>query len=871
MRAICFKTIVFVFCFIGLSMNAKSQTEKINVDVKKETVANALKVVQKQTSKDILFNNEEVNKCQRITVKLVNESLERSIKVILESTHLDYKIVNNSVLITPKEVSTSTQEMKPNKELLQTVRGRVIDKDSRSPIPGANIILEGSNPIIGASSGADGRFKLEKIPLGRRTFRITSVGYEDYIASEVLIGSSKEVILNVEITEALYKLNAVEISSGSNEAKNQMAIVSAKSFSVEETQRYAASVSDPARMALVFAGVTTGDDSSNEIIIRGNSPNWMLWRLEGIEIPSPNHFAEEGFTSGAVSILSSNMVGVSDFYTGAFSAEYGNALSGVFDISLRAGNNEKREYSIQAGVLGVEVSAEGPFSKKHNASYLINYRYSTFSLLNAAGIKIAGAALPEYQDLSFKFKIPTQKFGDFSIWGIGGLSGAVEVYEPDTSLGEIFDYGSSDITKTGMYATGISHVIFPDKKSYIKTVIAATSSFSSNDVMDMDSLGVFKDSYQDDLQNKALRFNSFYNRKFSSKLTCRVGVSHSNTRYRFDSKTMDNSIWNVDLDQEGSTSMTEVYAQSKIKFNKKLTMTAGVHYARLALNKDQSIEPRLGLLYKLKNNQRLSFGYGIHSKPENLPVYFVNYTRNDGAVYQANRALDMTKSTHYIVAYEKGFSKMNVKLEAYYQHSNNLATPVNPTNKWATIMAFPDGTDTLDNIGKARSYGIELTIQRYFADDYYFLISSSLYQSEYMPASKEWLNTKFNSNYVSNFVGGKEFKWGDNKLIGLNAKIVWAGGKRMIPLDLEESIKQGSAVYEMDDMYSIKGKDYFRLDLGVKIHFFKEKTEHVISLDIQNATNRINEWAQIYDSQREKLVVYPMAGLIPILNYKVKF
>lgn len=213
---------------------------------------------------------------------------------------------------------------------------------------------------------------------------VQMVGYEEVILSQIELKSAKELVLEIEMQEAVARFDEVVISGRKNKEKpvNEMASVSARSFTVEETSRYAAAAFDPAGMAQNFAGVTSGgDDLYNEIVVRGNSPKGVLWRLEGVEIANPNHFAAGGGQGGAISMLSSTTLGNSDFYTGAFPAEYGNALSGVFDLKLRKGNTQKRESSFMIGALGLEVGTEGPLSKKYGGSYLVNYRYSTLGFM----------------------------------------------------------------------------------------------------------------------------------------------------------------------------------------------------------------------------------------------------------------------------------------------------------------------------------------------------------------------------------------------------------------------------------------------------------------------------------------------------------
>jgi len=718
----------------------------------------------------------------------------------------------------------------------------------------------------------DGKFEIRNVPVGRITIKVSFVGYADAIVPEILLGSAKEAVVIVELSEQVQALGGITIVGANGEPVNEMAIVNAKPFNAEETKRYAATIGDPARMAQVFAGVSGTDDASNEIVIRGNSPNWLLWRLEGVEIPSPNHFAEEGYSSGAISILSANMLGSSDFYTGAFPAEFGNALSGVFDINLRNGNNQENEFTFQAGVLGIDLSAEGPLKKEYGGSYLFNYRYSTLSLLNDFGIQVTENTVSDYQDLSFKINLPTKKAGTFSLWGIGGLSSSDEKYAPDSA--KYYDDGYIDYTKTGMYAAGISHTIFTGSKSYIQTVVSSSTSYSSQNFEDMDTEGQYYGSFFDDLQNNAIRFSSYFNRKVSSKLSFRTGVKLNRLNYKYYSRDLVDStqIWDTFLNSAGQTNLYQAYGQGKYKFSDNVIITAGLNYVHFALSNDNSIEPRFGLVVGLPNSQKLGFGYGKHSRHENLPVYLVQNELPDGSIYMPNKSLQLSRAHHFVASYEKLIGKdILFKTEAYYQYISNLPVPTNPDKYWSPIFGGVDPNDTLANIGKGRNFGLEFTLQKSFSNNYYFLVTSSLFDSKYKPADGKWYNTRYNVNYINNFVGGKEIKWGDNKMVGLNAKLIWSGGKRQTPIDLDASKEEGETVLENNEPFSLQNKDYLRLDLGFRLHFYKKKSEHVLSLDIQNVTNRLNTWTQTYDSENESIIDYPMAGLIPIVSYRIEF
>lgn len=865
-RTVILVLLLFPFAFL------EAQTPRITIQLTDTTVEAIIDQIRSQTEINFIYNHEELERCPLVTVSVTKGTVEEVLEQCLAGSGMTFTKVNEAIIITPLEEKDTSRsyESEGRKGVL---RGTVIDRDSRVPLPYATVVVLETEPVRGSTTDYQGHFRIANLAVGRHKILVSYVGYEEVVLSEIFVGSSRETDVTVAITEKSESIGEVSVSMIKGEPVNQMATVSARSFSVEETKRYAASISDPARMVLVFAGVSGTDDATNEIVIRGNSPNWLLWRLEGVEIPSPNHFSEEGYSSGSVSIMSSDMLATSDFYTGAFPAEFGNALSGVFDLRLRNGNSEKHQFSAQAGVLGLDFSAEGPFNNGYNGSYLVNYRYATLSLINKMNIRVSQNALPNYQDLAFKINLPTNKSGTFSLWGLGGLSDDEEKFVPDIALGDRPEEGYTDFTNTGMYATGITHTIFPDDKSYVRTVISHSFNYSAETYELMDSLGQLFPYLEDELQNRALRVSTMYNRKVSNHLTLRAGATINSLHYDYFSKIADSSkILQTVLNETGSTRLFQGYVQSKYRFNERFLATAGLHYAYFALSHDQSVEPRLGLQMQFSRSQKLSFGFGSHSKNESLPVYFVELEADDGTVSHPNSHLEMTRSLHFVAGYEKMMgTDIQLKTEVYYQYIPNLPVPGNPDKYWSPIFGGFYPNDTLMNIGKGRNYGIEFTIQKFYTKGYYGMITASLFDSKYKPADGRWHNTRYNSNYILNLVGGKEIKWGKNRMIGLNSKVIWTGGKRVIPLDLQASIAKGEAVYNTDELYTRKTPDYFRIDLGVHLHFFREKSEHILSLDIQNVTNRRNAYAEEYDRETESLVYYPLAGIIPLLNYRIEF
>ena len=306
------------------------------------------------------------------------KSIREHLDAMFKNDSLDYIERGRKILIVPATVQS--QKKVPS----QNLRGQILDLDSKTPLIGVNIILGSEGPPLGTITDTLGYFRFENVPVGRHELKCSYIGYESEIRTNLVVASGKEYVIHIEMEESITELDEVRIISLSNNSKpiNDLAVVSGRSFSAYEVENYPGSISDISRVAVSFPGVVSPNDGQNHIIIRGNSPKGLQWRLEGVEIPNLNHFSDIGASGGGVNVVSSHMLASSDFLTGAFPAEYGNALSGVFDLRLRTGNNEKHEQTFQIGLLGTELMVEGPINKATNTTYIAQYRYSTLKLIN---------------------------------------------------------------------------------------------------------------------------------------------------------------------------------------------------------------------------------------------------------------------------------------------------------------------------------------------------------------------------------------------------------------------------------------------------------------------------------------------------------
>lgn len=749
----------------------------------------------------------------------------------------------------------------------QTVKGRVVDTESQQPVIGANVIVTSVTPIIGGVTDTDGNFRIEKVPVGRHSFKITSIGYDDAFVQEINVGSGKEVELNIKLTESFRALNEVVVKAQKENGAplNDMVSVSGRSFTVDQTKRFAASVNDPARMAMSFAGVAATDDGSNQLIIRGNSPKGMLWRMEGVEIPNPNHFAQEGASGGGISALSANVLGNSDFLTGAFPAEYGNATSGVFDLKLRKGNNEKREYAMQAGILGLDFAAEGPIGSKGGASYLANYRYSTLSVLNKIGVNLNGDASIDFQDGAFKVYIPYDDKVVVSVWGLGGIS---------TSKVDDDDFKEKFKSNRGM--VGVNYLRYINSKSYMESIVSYSATSQTGDFYDKN----IDATYQQKFVNQALRLSSLYNYKLNARNTVRLGVIINHLDFNLYDKDNEDGPYEINVDRKGSTQLFQAYAQWKSRLTPTVTVNAGLHGMLLALNNRYSIEPRVGVRWAVAPRSTISFGAGLHSKTESISTYFAQVKVSDNKTDLLNKNLKLTKSAHFVAGYEfRPSASWRVLAETYYQHHYDI--PIGPANTTTPYLLHNSQlneisgfvSDSLTSDGKGRSYGLELTVEKSLTAGIYLMSTTSLYQSKYTGRDGIERDSRFNGKYVQNFLAGKEWRVGKSKtnIFAANIKLLAAGGNRTTPIDLEKSREKGRTERDWSRSYSEQLPSYFRSDLRVSYTKNKRRTTSTISLDIQNVTNRLNAFDRYYNKKEDRVKLITQTGMLPILNYRLEF
>lgn len=770
----------------------------------------------------------------------------------------------------------------------QTVKGQIIDKESKYPLIGVTVVVTDVNPNIGATTDENGEFKLLNVPVGRRTIKVIYLGYKEQTMPNVVVNAGKETILDFALIENVVTTDEIVVKADADKTatNNDMTVVSARSFNLEEAQRYAGSLNDPSRMAANFAGVSGANDARNDIVIRGNSPLGLLWRLEGIEIPNPNHFGSLGTTGGPVSILNTNQLGKSDFMTSAFPANYGNATSGVFDLALRRPNNEKREHMFQIGFNGLEAGTEGYFSKKSKASYMINYRYSTLGVFKAIGVEFGtGAAIPQYQDISFKIDLPTAKAGKFTLFGLGGLSN-IEFYDSkiDTTnkQNNFYNDGTQDILfRSNMGVVGLSHTYFINQNTSTKLVVAASGTEQPTTVDTIFRPEIkLQRNYEGNFSNNRLSVNFSVNRKINRKNTANVGINIDRIGFTLrDKAAFSDTTGRLTTirNAEGANLLYQAWAQWQHKFSDRFTMNLGLHSQLFSLNNSFALEPRAGLKYQLNEKMSVNAGAGVHNQTQPIFMYYNTTRLSDGTVSPvlSNKNLGFTNSNHVVVGYDYNFSKnWRMKTEVYYQQLRNI--PIESSSSaFSMVNVGSDfnipSNDSLVNKGTGRNLGYELTLERFFNNGFYLLGTASLFDSKYKGSDGVLRNTAFNGNYVFNVLGGYEYKLNEKNTLSINLRGTFAGGRRYTPIDEEASLQQKRTVLKTGEEYQAQLPDYFRADVTLGYKREGKRITQQFLVQINNATDNLNVFQRRYSIIENKIVDVPQQSLLIIPQYRILF
>ncbi len=758
-----------------------------------------------------------------------------------------------------------------------SLTGQVVGAASLLGLAGATVEVTVGDSTYRSTTDSAGHFRFDALPTGVGSVSAAAAGHSTAVVNDVWLRSGKPEVVELSLKRSIKELSEARVSRIVEVPPRP----GTYDLTVEKSLRYAATFFDPARLANAYPGVAATNDQANHFSVRGNSPNANAWMLEGVEIVSPNHTGNAGtpsdrptFSGGGTTMLSAQMLGNSRLLTGALPVQYGNALGGVMDMRLRRGANDRARFTGQAGLIGIDLSTEGPFAKGQRGSYLINYRYSTLGLLGAMGVAL-GDELISFQDLAFNVSLPAGQHGWINLFGMAGMSS--NRFDAKEEAEREFDKDERNIDyESRMGAAGVSATVpFGDGRGFWRTAVAWSEGEQERveeRVPGANGAVVLGD--QALLGERKLSASTALHVLFGPRLWVQVGGS-----------AMERTVHRIGFayEQENTGWLLRPHADVRIDIIRGLNVSAGAAWSVFTFNNTSAFQPRLALEQRIGRGGMISLTAGSRAQLPQQQLY------STGTVeVPLNRNLGFTRSNDasLAVALPIGTSAVQFRAEAYYQQLTNV--PVADTrlvddagigtfsmaNAWdeATFIALLDS-------GEARNAGVEVSVARRMAQQWFYQVNASVYDAAYTDANGVERGSRWDGGYIANMVVGREWakqKERGKRTWGLSLRANAMGNQRTTPIDVEASRALGVTVHDLSRAYEDQLAPVLRIDVRVYL-----KREHgsrndpgrtgMWSLDLLNATNAQNEAFKYFDVRKDEVVTKYQLGIIPNISYRIEF
>ena len=733
------------------------------------------------------------------------------------------------------------------------------DAGSKAPISNASLLLLDSHPQQGSLTDSSGRAALHLPSDQHFAILVQHQGYQDHLEANLQIPSSGYLKLELDLYPSIDSLEVVNVIAQTDGPRDTWTKLSAVSIRLEKSQRLAASLSDPARAALTVAGVIGANDEGNELIIRGNGPRQVQWRLQGVPIPNPNHFGNgRGSQGGAVLMLSTNSLAATDFLRSNFPAQYGNALGGVMDLELATANPEQTSIQLEAGVLGFRSRLEIPISRR--SALLLNYRYSNLHLLDRAGFQVSGTNVaPRYQDLSCNYSCETENYGSWSLWFLGGHNAAGT--EAEGHGDQAHPSSREHREEQSLYLGGLRHRLrFAELQAFMQTSVAYSAQEADHYSGYRDSLNQAQLLNREESEDQSIHFHSFFQQMPSKRWKWRAGIE---AEVPFSSLNRQ-STTKASQKLSAHHRLLALYAQAGWQLRPSWYLQLGLRSNYRSLNQEINMEPRLALNYQSGSHQKWTLAFSKQSSPEDFSLY---------ESQPEPHSLKSSSAWHSGLAYSQQLAAgLSLKVEAYYQNLQNVPVAQRDSLGLSSLLNAKeqDFNEPYHNQSEGRNYGLELSLEQSMHHGLYWQIAASLSRSEFKRRGQDFQESRFHIPYQVQSSAGKEWSWGAH-YFSVNLGLRYHANLKAIPIDLAKSQAQAQAVYDRAAGYAQSYPDYLRLDLGIS---YRKKQAHwwwKISLDIQNLSNRANVLSHYYHPHDEKVAYHYQNGLLPVLAYQIGF
>lgn len=766
-----------------------------------------------------------------------------------------------------------------------SLEGTVVDARTLEPLVGVNITIKGE--IYGAATNMDGRYAIYGIDAGIYTVLYSMIGYEQVVETDVLIRGSRSTIKNLELSQSVVESSdEVTVTAYSYFERDEEIPVSYRNLSYEEVRRSPGAREDVSRMVQNLPGITPTTDDRNDLVVRGGSPAEVLYRVDGIEIPNPNHFPTQGATGGPISMLNTQFIEEVSFLAGGFPARYGHKMSGVLDIQYREGNSQSFNGKFDLNFAGAGGNFEGPIG---DGSWMLAFHRSFLDVME--GVLNFGG-IPIYSNLQGKLTYDLGNDTRINILGIAGDDKINIQPEPDAAdfeQGEIDTVSYSHvINKNQQYTVGANLRKIWSEKIYSNFVLSRSYNefFTNFNIDDKrisrqtgDELNISllesADVYDNTSIERTTELKTEWNVLLDSKSELNFGAYSK--AFTFDHEII--SSPSSDTNQVGTPAQGNRvnfhqslspkfggYASFNRWIGKRLHVNIGTRYDFFNLLESGNWSPRFGLSYRLNDKLTLNAATGVfHQRPE-----FIHITSDS----LNQERLSIIRSAHYIAGMDYLLSEATLfSVEIYRKYYSNYPVSADPDYPFQSTMnsgasyGASFAANRLVSEGVGRASGIEVLLQKKLISGLYGLISYSFSNIEYKALDNIWRPGDFESEHVGNIVTGYRL----NKNWEFSLKWRYASGRPYTPYDVEESIKAGAGRIDTDAINSARFNPYHRLDLRFDHRSFFQNFTLISYFSIENVYNRKNQNAVFWNSDQERPSFSYQTSFFPVGGFSLEF
>jgi hypothetical protein len=757
------------------------------------------------------------------------------------------------VLIALMSISPNVFSQEPK---LGTIKGRVLDTQTKSPIPGVSVFIVGTK--MGAHTDIDGNFVVKNIPIGSYNVKFASIGFDPFTRTDVIVRPKRITFLQAELSVSPVKIDEIVVTGGFFQVEEKQP-ASSVGFTGEEIRRSAGSAGDVSRIMSGLPSVSKINDSDNSLIVRGGSPAENSFYVDNIEIRNINHYPIQGSSGGPIGLLNVDFIDDVTFHTGGFSSSYGDKLSSVMEITFREGNRDEFDGQLDLNFAGFGITAEGPINEG-KGSWLVSARKSFLDLLVGA-IGDVGS-VPKYSDYHGKFVYdlsPKHRVTVLEIVGIDFID-----FDLENSLEDSLNfYGKSDIVEN---ITGINWRYLWGENGYSNTSLSLNFTDYDGGYWETrtESRLFSTKSVEQEIKIRNVdyyRFNSSHEIEFGFDAK-QISMDYD---YLFEEYTdpFGNTTPPLIVDEDISTQKYGAFVSYSWRPFSKLNLTPGARFDYFAYNENKHFSPRFSFSYDLTNKTSINGATGIFR--QNMPLVLLSQQPE-------NKNLKDLEATHFVVGIDHLLTE-NTKVSIEVYDKEYIKLPLDPAQPELSIIdeVVRSGLffahEELSGTGKAYARGVELLIQKKLKEKLYGLISGSYSRSRYQDYNGTWRDRAFDNKVMLTIEGGYKpnHKW------EYSTKFVFAGGSPYTPFDITASEQSYRGVLDNSNVMGERKPAYHSLNLRVDRRFHFKGSNLILFVSAWNVYGRENVagyyWNELKNEQDEQ----SSWGFLPVFGLEYEF